>query len=91
MGNLPPIIQTPASLAVSESILTDSHCVLETSNVSADLKPMVSAYSGKCTCPYGELKHSCDLHIRRYECLRHNKDKQAEQRDPVSKIQSMKA
>lgn len=46
------------SFATSESILTDSLVLFAVSYGVPGVYPISSAYTGKWTCPYGELKHS---------------------------------
>ena len=59
MRALPPRSHTPASRAAALSSLTDSLADAAASYGAPGAKPIGSAYTGKWTWPYGELKHSC--------------------------------
>lgn len=56
--SIPPISHDLVSFATSESILTDSLVLFAMSYGVPGVYPISSAYTGKWTCPYGELKHS---------------------------------
>jgi hypothetical protein len=60
---LPPISQVPVSFAAEESIWTLSLSFFVALKGCPGRYPMVSAYTGKCVCPYGELKHSWEKEV----------------------------
>lgn len=55
---VPPMIHVLTSFATEDSICTLSLALVPTSYALPGVYPIVSAYTGKCVWPYGELKHS---------------------------------